>query len=133
MTIRSSLVAIGLAGLVACASLFGEHAFGQPRELPIARGMARLQDDKDDKQDKKDNPHAIYYGVSSCNNKGCHGGDPPKTWIKDDKGNQLELLASCNEATIVEEKDRHNVAYKVLTGELGKRMQKNLENSPHGK
>jgi hypothetical protein len=122
MTIRSSLLVVGLAGLVGCACLF-EDAF--------ARQDEKVQEEKKDK--KESNPHAIYYGVSSCNNKGCHGGDPPKTWIKDDKGKQLELLASCDEALVVEKKDRHNVAYKVLTEELGKRMQENLAKGPHGK
>src|SRR5262245_13529829 len=106
MTIRSSLVAVGLAGLVATACLYGEHAIGQTRALPKADALVRLQEEKKGKDDKKEkNPHAIYYGVSSCNNKGCHGGDPPKTWIKDEENKeQLKLLATCEEADVVEKK-----------------------------
>jgi hypothetical protein len=54
MTFRSSVVAVGLTGLVASACLFGENAFGQRRELSRARAAQVQEEDKKDKKDKKD-------------------------------------------------------------------------------
>jgi hypothetical protein len=63
----------------------------------------------------------LYYGVSACANKGCHGGDPPKKWIPN-----KDLLARCTEVEIWNTNDKHADAYNVLTKERGKRMEKIL-------
>lgn len=129
MTIRKSTLAAGLAGLIATACLFGQSAVAQ-RQVPPRTGQpVRFQ--KDDKKDAESS--VIYYGVNSCNNKGCHGGDAPATWIKDEKGEQMPLLVRCDEAKIVEKSDKHGDAYKVLEGNIGKVMEKNLRESPYGK
>ncbi len=59
----------------------------------------------------------LYYPVSACSNPGCHGGSPPKKWLKD-----KDLLCRCDEAVEWEKTDKHADAYKGLTGARGKQM-----------
>src|SRR5206468_1076459 len=60
-------------------------------------------------------------GVSACSSVGCHGGNPPRTWIRG-----KELLVRNIEEKIWSKSDRHADAYKALTGKRGKKMAKTL-------
>ena len=59
----------------------------------------------------------LFYPASNCENAGCHGGSPPKKWVKD-----KDLLCRCTEAEQWKTTDKHADAYTGLTKKLGKQM-----------
>lgn len=108
---RWKLLLAGCLAWVAVAWVIAPDAHGQKDAAPKAKAKA----------DPGTKATPLYYGVAACNNKGCHGGDPPKVWLKG-----KELLCRCDEANIWESSDKHGDAYKALTGERGKQMAKLL-------
>jgi hypothetical protein len=122
MTLRWTLAAAGLLGYAAFAWYFGGDALGQRKEPVRVMEGVRAQN----KADGKKKLDEVYYGVSACANKGCHGGDPPKNWVKSPDGKQLDLLSRCIEYDVWMKSDKHADAYNVLTKARGKRMAKIL-------
>src|SRR5262245_26382306 len=129
MFTRWNVVAGGLICLAAFSLVFAGDAFAQRKPLNKPGDALRLfQADKE--APAKGKLDVVYYGNSACNNKGCHGGDPPKKWFRDsDSGAQAELIARCVEANIYEKDDKHADAFNVLgrEGGLGQRMAKVLK------
>jgi hypothetical protein len=105
---RWKLAAAGLAAYAAFAWYFGGEVVGQRRAVAQEKEKPAV---------KKDGPTPMYFGVAACNNKGCHGGEPPAKWIKD-----KDLLCRCVEAMDWDKKDKHADAYRVLTGPRGQQM-----------
>jgi hypothetical protein len=113
MRIVSKRWLVALAGLACYAGVawyFGGDAHAQRKVEP--RGLQPAKDTS---------KSPAYYGSVACSNKGCHGGDPPKLWIRD-----KELLVRGTEALIWNKCDKHADAYKALTGPRGKQMAKIL-------
>jgi hypothetical protein len=130
MTIRWKIAAAGLTFAVTCAGLLGTNSLGplpaaaQEKAATVTRKQLTADDDG-----RKPTP--IYYGSAACSNKGCHGGEPPKKWVKG-----LDLITRGNEAVTFSEHDKHAYAYTALTTERGKRMAKVLDydvTDPKGK
>jgi hypothetical protein len=110
LSARWKLALVGLACYVAVAWYFGGDLVGTPRVVA-----------QEKEKGKAESLPVMYYGVAACSNEGCHGGSPPKNWIKD-----KPLLCRCNEALDWHKKDKHADAYNVLTRTRGQQMAKIL-------
>ena len=120
VTTRWPLLLAGLACYAVCAWYFGGDVRASRKESALAGADDKAADMK-----------PAYYGSAACNNKGCHGGEPPRTWIRG-----KDLLVRGNEAEIWSKCDKHADAYKVLKGARGRQMEKILGYSvtdPKGK
>jgi hypothetical protein len=120
-TLRWTLAAAGLLCYAAFAWYFGGAARGQRNERGRVTNVVALQNKGGKKQLEE-----VYFGVSACSNKGCHGGDPPTPWLKGEDGKPLDLLCRCTEYNIWMKNDKHADAWNVLTKARGKQMAKIL-------
>jgi hypothetical protein len=125
---------ICFAALACCLSRVLREPAGKAVEVAEARqqgeakGRAEREKDKGKEQPKR-GPTKAYYGVAACQNKGCHGGEPPKTWWKEEWVNpethepfDFPLLCRCDESDRWSKTDKHADAFNVLKGERGQRM-----------
>src|SRR5260370_39062400 len=105
MKTRWKLAALALACFVASVWYLGSTAHGRFEEDGRAAGLMKKSTRVQEVKDRK--PKAAYYGVGACSNKGCHGGEPPVTWIRD-----KELFVRCNEAVTWSNRDKHAAGWK---------------------
>jgi hypothetical protein len=102
---RWLLALAGAVAYVAVALLFGGAARAGRDKVPSIAKQAG-------KDWTKNEPTPLFYGVQACNNPGCHGGNPPKNWVKD-----KDVICRCTEALLWEKHDKHADAYNVLNTE----------------
>jgi hypothetical protein len=107
LSTRWKLVLVAVVCYVTFAWYFGGDVPG------VRKALAQKTDAK--------KPTPMYFGIAACNNRGCHGGEPPKDWIPG-----KELLCRCVEGKDWETRDKHADAYNVLTRARGKQMAKIL-------
>jgi hypothetical protein len=100
------LLLAGLVGYAALMLVYGGVLRGQPKETGKGSGAKSAKE-----------LTRLYYGVSACSNKGCHGGDPPKAGP-----GGLPLLCRCDEYVRWAQRDKHADGHAVLSGNRGKQM-----------